>query len=163
MLQRKKRCKQMLLAVRRRSLQICQSKSFRPAKNNSSQWSLCCVSNLETCSRELLLHHTSNSVSESESFITAARSQSAWHLADAPTSVRSCVLLLLLPSHKLPGLAHGEDVPAILEHRPVATWHLQKFLFLQNSCTATPPSPSAASRPSTWRKSTCATWTHVSR
>ena len=74
------------------------------------------------------MHHTSNSVSESESFITAARSQSAWHLADATTSVRSCVLLLLLPSHKLPGLAHGEDVPMILEHRPESTWHLQKFL-----------------------------------
>ena len=67
MLQRKKRHKQMLLALRRKSLQICQSKSFCRAKNNFSQWSLCCVSNLETCSREPLLHDTSNSVSESES------------------------------------------------------------------------------------------------
>ena len=55
------------------------------------------------------------SSSKLESFTTVAKSQSTWHLSDAP------VRLLLLPSHKLPGQALGQDVPAILEHRPEAT------------------------------------------
>ena len=50
------------------------------------------------------MHDASHSFSES--FTTVPRSQSTWHLADDPSSGRSCQRLLLLCCHKRPSHTH---------------------------------------------------------